>query len=397
MRNRKALLAIVAVVVVAVVGWLIYRAYGPPRKEVIKIGAILPLSGGLAYFGEQEQPAITIAAEKFEKMHPNIDVEIFFEDHKGDPKEGVLALRNLLTRNVKLFITQISSVTMALLPIIEDNDAACVTLAMHPNINASPNAIRIYASIIQESHAIAKHISDIGKRHIGIFYVNDVWGEEARKNFEFFHKSFGGTIAFAEPIEQRERDFRSIIAKVLRRKQVEGIYLATYGPVSIALVKQLREADRDMSIFGNLAVAWSHIRQGIGDAGIGMEIVMPAFLPEELLTSEFVTEYKKKVGKLPEYEAAFAYDATLIALEALRSLRMRGLTAPNGTEIVKEIATLGLFEGVQGTYILHKSKEVWQEAVIIARVRKDLSLERVKTITYSKDQIDNIMSRLREK
>jgi len=393
MKNRKALVAIAAVVVVAVVGWLIYRAYVSPREEVIKVGAILPLSGGLAYFGEQEQPAITIAAEQFRKMHPDIDVQVFFEDHKGDPKEGVFALRKMLTSHrVKLFITQISSVTMALLPVIEDNSAACVTFAMHPKINESKNAIRIYASIIQESQAIAKHIFESGKRNIGVFYVNDVWGDEARKGFEFFHKFFGGRIAFAEPVDQREREFRSVISRALHGKTVEGIYLATYGPVSVPLIKQLREVDKDVSIFGNLAVAWSHIRQGIGDAGVGMEVVMPPFLPEEHITSQFVVEYQRRVGKLPEYEAAFAHDATLIALAALRSLRMRGVTDPNGDEIVKQITTVRTFEGVQGKYMFHRSKELWQESVIIARMRKDLSLELIKAMTYSAAQMDSIMS-----
>lgn len=396
MKNKKILFIIVLAVVILAVLIIVHFSHKNvfQEEQVIKIGALFPLTGNLGYFGEQERAGMLLAVEDANKKYSDQMIKPIFEDHKGDPKDGVAAFNKLVsTQNVKIFLTQISNVTMSLLPLIDENRAALMTLAMHPDINRnSKGAIRIYESIIQESEALTKYIWDEGLSSIGIFYVNDVWGEEAKSSFVQFYTSLSGTIAFTEAIDAKDKDFRSVIQRAIGRTKVKGIFLATYGPISIPLTKQIREVSPEVKLFGNLAIAWRSIREGMGDAGVGIELVMPEFLPEERMNTPFVQRYMKLTGKIPEYEAAFTYDAVMISLEALQKLQPYDFKKFDGEKFINSILRLGTYEGVQGTYLIHTSKEVCQQKIAVRRISSDLSLQTIRSIEYTNENIDKMLS-----
>ncbi|MEO0263399.1 MAG: ABC transporter substrate-binding protein, partial [candidate division WOR-3 bacterium] len=102
------------------------------KEEVIKIGAILPLTGGAAEFGVGNKNGIILMVEDI-NAKGGVDgkkISVFFEDSQSDPKIAISIFNKMLKTDEPdfLFIC-LSSVAMALKPLIEQNKipAFCVS------------------------------------------------------------------------------------------------------------------------------------------------------------------------------------------------------------------------------------------------------------------------------
>ena len=69
------------------------------EPQVIKIGAILPLTGPIAFFGEYEKNAINIACSEINDRGgiKGKKVEVIYEDSQNDPKKAVNAFNKLIS------------------------------------------------------------------------------------------------------------------------------------------------------------------------------------------------------------------------------------------------------------------------------------------------------------
>lgn len=102
---------------------LMFFTVGCVKKEEIKIGAILPLTGSAAPYGINAQRGIQLALEEVNNKGGINEkkVEVLFEDSKTDPKEAVAALQKIGQVNkIRFVIGDInSSGVLAMAPIAE--------------------------------------------------------------------------------------------------------------------------------------------------------------------------------------------------------------------------------------------------------------------------------------
>lgn len=106
-------IGIVAIILIATI--VIFSA--PKGEETIKIGVIVPLTGGLAEYGVAIQNGLELAKEDL-----NSDIELIFEDSKYNPSEAISAYNKLTTFNdVDLIINFGNPTTEALTPLVEED------------------------------------------------------------------------------------------------------------------------------------------------------------------------------------------------------------------------------------------------------------------------------------
>src|SRR3990167_1877096 len=101
--------------------FLFIASCGKKEEDVIKIGAILPLTGDVAIYGNNTKEGIDLAVEEINK-HGGINgknIRILYEDSKAEPRTGVTVLQNLISKDkVQVIIdNSVSSVALALAPI----------------------------------------------------------------------------------------------------------------------------------------------------------------------------------------------------------------------------------------------------------------------------------------
>jgi branched-chain amino acid transport system substrate-binding protein len=374
MFRRKNILTTLSLICVITVSLYFFTACGKgttapseevkQNKKVIKIGAILPLTGNIAFFGEYEKNAIEIALSKVKENVNGRSIEVIYEDSKNDPKTAVSAINKLINNDkVVAVVTQMTSVTYAIAPVAQRNKIVLLTLAMDPKVAQIGDYIfRIYESIGDESERLAEYFIKEGLKDIGLIYLDDLWGIEAQNKFETKLSESGEKILFKEGFPGNLKDFKNLIQK-MGSKRVKNLYIAAYGPSVAIFSKQLKEVFPEIKLFGNIGMSWDFVIKMGGQALDESIVVMPNFYAPEYEDTYFVKEYKQRFGKYPNFESAFTFDLFNILISVIKKYGDSPNNIKEGLEKEKE------FSGINGKYILDKNGSVNVPSVTFRRIK----------------------------
>ena len=204
--------------------------------NIIKIGAILPLTGDLAKYGTSGKNAITIAYDDFLSKNKN-NVQIIFEDDKGKPNSAITAINKLTSIDkVNLIIGAMpSSNTLAIAPIAEKNGVVLIspTSTASEITNAGDYIFRVCVSDKLEGKAMADYIVDnIKFNKIGVLYINNDYGVGLKNDFRNGLLFKGKGIKSEESYNAGCTDFKTIITKLAVSK-IDILYIVAYKEQSI--------------------------------------------------------------------------------------------------------------------------------------------------------------------
>ncbi len=314
MKKNQVLLAVVLIAVV--VGGIFYfnnkKGQGQ-ADEVIKIGAILPLSESGAIFADYIKSGIELKLDEINDQGKKI--EILYEDSKNIPSQGISAYRKLNNINgVKIFIPAMSSISKALVSFASDTTTLQLgTAVAFPNYTSGyPNVFRFYPNSDNLTGVMAKYfLNNINVENVGIVYVNDEFGMASMSNFR---KTIEGkkNVVISEPYEITQKDFKQTIEK-LNNSNAGAVYLSGYGPAYISFIKQLKELQKkEFIIMGDMTLGLPSTFEQIGNLMEGVYYV------DGEMSEEFISKYEKKHGKKPSTYAGYAYDLLGIFYQAYK-------------------------------------------------------------------------------
>ena len=324
MKNKKILIPLILILLaVIIVGIIIY----PKKKEpeVIKIGAILPLTGPSSEIGIWQKKGIDLAVENINKTG-GIDgkkVVVQYEDSRGDPRNGTMAFIKLIaSKDIYCVLSSLSSVSSATLPIAHKQRIVLVMLAVSlPGIaDRSEWAFRFNVGSDDEAHVMAKFLATkMGKPKIAVYYINDEFGNGALKTFREAYVGYGGNVVWEQSYEKDQTDHRSNLTP-LRNIKIDGVYVIGYVKSSVLAIKQMREMKIRVPIYANMALTVPVFLTLGGEAMEGVHFTTNLFTPDskEPVVKQFVEMYSERFGEPPNFFSAFAYDAVNIVAEAIR-------------------------------------------------------------------------------
>ncbi len=246
MRKRNLLFIIVAVVVIAAIIVGIRLTQKPaPKEQVIKIGAILPLTGPAADMGQKMSRGINLAQQYWNTVRENRKsiLLVTIEDSQSSPQGGINALQSLLARGYRIFIIPLSTIAMSVRPIIQQKDVIAFLDASHPEITNPPHPriFRHSQNAAQEAQRIVEHIKKNKEiKNVFVFYLNDEYG---RSLAEHLRATVGMNISlFLNPYETGLIEYRSLIQKsrILSTLRSAAIVVGVGKSMGI-LIKTLRE------------------------------------------------------------------------------------------------------------------------------------------------------------
>ena len=349
--SRKTIFAIIAVlVVIAAIIVGIRLAQKPAEENVIKIGAILPLTGSAAEIAEQHKMGLDFAVEKINSMGGinGEKLEIIYEDDRNDAKQTVSSFNKLVDIDkVPLVITAMSGPSMAIYPIAEQKKVVLFANCGHPEITSL--GAWVFRNFPTSKHEAQEMIdfayNKLKVKNLAILYVNDAFGEAAMKTVKDGFENLGGRIIIAEPFEKDVTDFRTQITKVIRIKP-EAIYIYGYGKANGLVVKQTRELGYKGYILGSYNFSVEPTLGIAKDALEGSFFTVPAFDPssQDKEIVEFVNDFQKKYDRQPVWNTVNEYDAINIIAEVIKE---QGYSAE---KIKTGLENLGSFVGLAGKY-----------------------------------------------
>ena len=213
MKSRIIFIALLVLIIITAL--ILFQT--KDKTDQIVIGAVLPLSGEVASYGNDSKEGIDLALEIANKNQDKFHFVVKYQDSQGDPKTAVTSLQQLLTDgDIKAFIGEnISSSTLAMVPIIDRKGIILISpSASTPKLTgASKYFFRVFPSDVAEGSFVANKIDEQhpnGK--VCIMYFNNDYGLGLTNVFKDEATNIGlnvsAVFAYAQDATNFKRFFR---------------------------------------------------------------------------------------------------------------------------------------------------------------------------------------------
>jgi len=312
------------------------------KKEPIKIGHLVPLSGDYAYYGELEKEGTELAAEVINKKGGinGQNILVVREDDQADADKSVLALSKLIfTDKVQAVIGSISSdALLADTPIAEKNKVVLMSaLAGTAKITAGDYTFRIYPSNTQQGEKLAEAALIAGYENAAIIYINNEYGLDLAKSVKGATSRSGIDISIMEGYRAETVDFKEQLARI-KEKKPAVIFLLGY-PKDIGIILKQAQAE---GIAAKFLAPDTFSDPGVVAGARKITEGIVYIMPEEELSDDFINKFKKKYGRTPTVFNGLAYDALNLLALAI------GRGGNNGTAIKDELLKMKDYQGATG-------------------------------------------------
>ncbi len=309
MRKNKLLIAIGAAVLIGIVSLLAYRAQNQGASDgVIRIGAILPLTGNRAEYGRDALESLRVAEQLYsERLNSNgVSVEIIVEDSKSTPQGAINGYQAIRTKypSCKLMFTQGSSIA----GVLSDFTLRDRIIQISNAGNAIPTETNPYffACSIDEASAAEMYDKQVRTSRCLVFYLDDDLG---RTVFDEM-KRRGGDKYSGVPFTHSS-DCRDVVAKS-NFNSYNIIAVVGLGPNVVRIIKTLRESKFSGVILGAETVVTEENKKLL--AGFTKELYC---LTTTQLPADTKNVFLKRFGRgVLSISHTTAYDAAVLMISA---------------------------------------------------------------------------------
>lgn len=313
-KNTKIIIGVIIVIIVIGVAWY---AVSKQQKEqgMIKIGAILPLSGDSAFLGKSEINGINLAIDDFNSKSKN-KVQLITEDSQANPTQAVNAVNKLKDLDkVKIIISSLTPVSSAIVPITaKENILTFLISVLSPSLaKQSEYVFKFYPDMTIVAKNMAEYLNSQNYKKTALVIYNVEAGEIFIQQFKNFYK---GDISNLERFDRTASDFRTIITKIKATQNLESIIFIGYPQNDVIFLNQLVELNLRLPTLLQFA-NYPAINKGAKESLAALEPISSWYTFDELKNKDFVTIYQNKFGEVPDAEAAYSYDAAKIILDSL--------------------------------------------------------------------------------
>jgi branched-chain amino acid transport system substrate-binding protein len=348
--KSKIILTLVIILAFVLVGYAFAKVSqeNQSEKETIKIGVILPLSGGSANLGESAHKAILLAKEQLAETEFNY--EVIFDDDAFDTKMTSNAVNKLVNLDqVDALISFSSGSGNVVSPIAQENKVIHVGVASDPNIAKGEYNFLHWTTPEAES----------------VLWVEEVMNRGI-KTFAFLGMNQQGLIAVLEQVKEDikgkdiqmvneqifnmgEKDFKVIIEKA-KRSNPDVIYIACFSPDLEIFAKQYKELGVDIPLTS--IEAFEYTEQPELFEGYW-------YVQSAQASNEFLKTFEAKYDDNPQLGSPFIYDAFNLIVEAYEQTGEK-----DNAMAIEKLSQIEDFPSSVGTISVGEEGIVWSDASV---------------------------------
>lgn len=335
---KKRIISIVMLIAL-ISSLVVFNGCGKKEEKVIKIGAVLPLTGYLSELGSDEKLAIELGIEKFDTKNK---IEIIYKDSKGQAKESLSAVSQLINQGVDKIILSTSSVVLANLGRFNSKEYLFIAQCMSPNVVENyKNAIRIYASVDDETDLMADYINKNDLNKLSLMYINNDFGQNSIS--ELLNKINNKKDLQKETFNFGDKDYKNNIAKIMYFNP-NALIVYSYPQQWPNIIQQLNQYKFNKLIIANSGL--SFLINKIDKYNISDSIIAPIpkyiYAKDDNTMNSFKKLLKQRTDKSANYDIIYFYDMMKILVNNLYDY-------PNisNQELIKKITSKN-YSGVSG-------------------------------------------------
>ena len=300
-------------------------------------------------------------------------IKVVFRDDGGDGIRAAAIAQEFVDQpDISAIIGHVNSGAMVAAARVYDGRLPAVaTTASSPALSGiSPWTFRVISSDSMNGLEIARFAMRRGHRRAAILYENNAYG---RGLTDAFVRGFKGEIVSTDPIAEGAQDFEPFVT-YFKRQSPDVIFVAGTGASGLAFLREARRQGLRADLLGG--DGWSVVASDTTLAE-GVHVGAP-FTAEDRRPEarDFVARFRRRYGMTPDGNAALAYDATMLLVDAVRQ------AGPNRASVRRALADLGAhggFRGVTGVIAFSPDGDPVGRAIVMTRIHRGaLTLEDVQ-------------------
>jgi branched-chain amino acid transport system substrate-binding protein len=304
---KKSIIWVIIIIILVVIVIAVKRA--PSTEQAVqgtfKVGAVLPLTGPSALWGESVKNGMDLA------LDGKTGLEVLYEDSKGAPADGISGFNLLQEKGVNLSLSALSAVSVPLSKIaLEKKVPFFVTLvAASSTVIVNEYTSRYYAD--PAHYAGPSFTSDISPvknaKRIAVLYRNDELGNSVRDEIKTLSAQYGKEVTYIDSFKPSETDFSTLISKVKASNAEVLVFVPATPGEGIAIVKTASRLKLTIPLVEAGAV-FADLGNRKEVEGISFYSTSYEFSLDSDSSKEFRDKFKAKFNKEPNFGAAFGYD-----------------------------------------------------------------------------------------
>ncbi|MEI8188849.1 MAG: ABC transporter substrate-binding protein [candidate division NC10 bacterium] len=297
--------------------------------EPVKYGLGLPLTGPIAFIGNEYLKGAQTAADEINKAGGILGgrkLELIVRDHKGIPSEAVTVAKRFVTEDkVALFSTDLpSSATIAAHVVSNANKAVQISsYAYAPDVTdkGHPYHFRVCTRAEEIGKALGQHLAGLPKSgKIAMVAPNDDYGRGDLGGLIAVFKKIGKPeVVYEGYYERNQTDFNTMLLK-MKSLDPDIYYVNVRWPASAIALQQMDDLGmiKGKQLSSSLNFYNREMVQRVGRLmeGVVIGITWAPMFPDAE-SQRFLKAYKAKFNEEPNDSASQGWSPIMIGAMAL--------------------------------------------------------------------------------
>lgn len=294
-------------------------------QETVKIGLIVPMTGGQASTGQQINNAIKLYQQKNGDTVAGKKIEVILKDDAALPDNTKRIAQELIV-NDKVNIIAGFGVTPAALaaaPLATQAKVPEIVMAAGTSIitERSPYIVRTSFTLAQSSTIIGDWAAKNGIKKVATLTSDYAPGNDALQFFKEHFIAGGGEIVEEVKVPLANPDFAPFLQR-MKDSKPDAVFVFVPAGQGGNFMKQYAERGLDKSgikVIGPGDVMDDDLLNNMGDAALGAVTAhLYSAAHPSAMNKEFVAGYKKAYGTRPGFMAVGGWDGIHLVYEALK-------------------------------------------------------------------------------
>ncbi len=362
------------ILVLGVGGFLLTQRTPSNTASPIKVGAIFPMTGGLAQYGDLASKSSLLAIEEINRAG-GIDgrsLVLNVQDHQCKPPSALDAFKNLSTLgNTRYFLAAgCSGTVIAVNPLLEHQVMLGSTISSPKVSGTSPRFFRNYGTDSAEGKLFADLIRQRGYASVSVLHEETDYAKGLMLSLKEYLAS--STQPFvAESFTSDATDMRTQITK-LRDLNADVMFLSPQTVTTANIVlKQMQELGyKPKNLFVNENVMKSEQLRTTFSGLLNGAVSADFKVKDSTQLQTFLTNYKQRYGAdcAQVNVCATAYDNVQMLAEALRK------AGDDDTKVADYLKAIS-YEGVSGNVSFDAKNDRVEKGYILFKIENQMQRE----------------------
>jgi branched-chain amino acid transport system substrate-binding protein len=303
-------------------------ASGAMADQVVKIGHVAPLTGGIAHLGKDNENGARLAVEEINKKGltiggQKITLELDAQDDAADPRQATQVAQKLVDDKVVGVVGHLNSGTSIPASKIY-SDAGIVQISpssTNPQytLQGFKTTYRVVATDAQQGPALATYAENgLHVKKVAVVDDATAYGQGLADEFAKKAKALGIMVVSRDATNDKAVDFRAILTKIKGENPDAIMYGgmdATGGPFA----KQSKQLGLRAKILAGDGVCTDKLSDLAGDATDNVVCSEAGMALEKMAGgAAFQKRYMARFNAPIQIYAPFTYDAVYIIVDAMK-------------------------------------------------------------------------------